>query len=183
MSEEKQLVRQAMLERMRVIPSEQRAEWECELGRLLLEECRVQSYQRVALYVGRFPEIQTLSIVQQLQQAGIDVYIPRTQANHQLSFHLFESEEALESGSHGILQPRQTAPEVQPTRLDVVVAPGIVFSESGERIGFGGGYYDRFLEQLIVPTLALAFPIQLLPQSSWQNESHDIKIDKLLLPK
>lgn len=176
-------LRHQVLAQMRAIPSNVRSGWEQQLGELLLAECSRENYRHIGLYVGKLPEVQTLPFIQQLQQAGVSVYLPRVQANYRMSFHLFESVVALEVGAFNILQPVESAPSIAVTLLDALVVPGVVFTAEGQRIGFGGGYYDRLLETLSIPTLSLVLPVQLLPQSSWQNESHDIKIHKLLLPK
>lgn len=176
-------IRQQVLSRMHQISSAQRDQWEGQIGELLLEECQVKAYQSVGLYVGKMPEIQTLPLINRLQLADINVYLPRVQPNYRLTFHLFESERLLEISAYGILEPVQSSPQIKPNQLDVLVVPGVVFTEAGERIGFGGGYYDRLLAQYQIPTISLVFPIQLLPQTIWHHETHDIKIHKLLLPK
>lgn len=69
---------------------------------------------------------------------------------------------------------------VAPGSLDLVLVPGLAFSLCGNRLGRGGGYYDRFLGQLppSTPSLALAFDLQLYP--SIPTESHDLPVGSIL---
>lgn len=71
--------------------------------------------------------------------------------------------------------------------LDLIIVPGVAFSTSGDRLGYGKGYYDRFFNNLLIAqkhhatTVALAFKEQIVPYIP--TDSHDIKMDIVLYPK
>jgi 5-formyltetrahydrofolate cyclo-ligase len=63
-----------------------------------------------------------------------------------LTLHAYSS--ATHANQYGILEPNADAPEVDPSRVDVALVPGLVFSGNGARLGYGGGFYDRLLPRL-----------------------------------
>ncbi|WP_227764710.1 5-formyltetrahydrofolate cyclo-ligase [Zhaonella formicivorans] len=87
-------------------------------------------------------------------------------------------------GAYGILEPK---PElfcpVAPEEIDLVLIPGVAFDEQGNRLGYGAGYYDRFLERLRPEVLkvALAFELQITDQV--YAEPHDKKVDLIITEK
>lgn len=82
----------------------------------------------------------------------------------------------LKAGSWGIPEPRQGLEEVTPERLDAVVVPGSGFDTQGRRCGYGGGFYDTFLQRARhgTPRVALAFEAQLVPRID--TEEHDLPV-------
>lgn len=62
--------------------------------------------------------------------------------------------------------------------IDLLIVPGLIFSSEGYRIGFGGGYYDRFLKDFQGPTVSLAFGEQI--RDDWQPENFDIPVAKII---
>jgi 5-formyltetrahydrofolate cyclo-ligase len=64
-----------------------------------------------------------------------------------LRFHLQQSEVRLRKGRFGIKEPPETAPEVRPGEVAVMIVPGLAFDAAGRRVGFGGGYYDGVIDE------------------------------------
>lgn len=178
----KQQLRSDTLRLMKQISKEQRDEWQASLLKKLLIECQHALYKHVAFYYGFFPEVETLTMIKELQTRGIQVYLPRILPQRQMSFHLFEQESDLEVVQGKIYQPKVEVSSIDGGLLDVIIVPGVVFSTSGERIGFGGGYYDRYLAKRVYRTISLVLPVQLRDTADWEVEETDIKICKLLLP-
>jgi len=91
----------------------------------------------------------------------------------------FEKELAL--GDLGVYQPREEFYRiVSPDELDLVIIPGVAFNKRGDRLGRGGGYYDRFLKQLRkqVPIVALAFEVQIVEDIPL--EESDMPVDFII---
>ena len=122
--------------------------------------------QRVLVYAALEGE-PDLSAVTQLWSA--QYYLPRM-VGENLAVHLAEG--ALQLHRWGVREPLTTAPTLDPQQLDAVVVPCLAADWQGFRLGYGKGYYDRFLSQLnpLIPTLGVV-PRQLwveqLPRDSW----------------
>jgi len=82
----------------------------------------------------------------------------------------------------GVLEPKNKNNVLAPDEIQMVIAPGLAFDESGARIGFGRGCYDKFLEALPkeVPVVALAFDFQVLPAGKIQKEGHDRDVNAIV---
>lgn len=99
----------------------------------------------VALYSAIQGEANIMPLVQELASLGVSAALPRTQStDRSMAFHLVRPRDNLIAGSFGILEPSVYSPVVKPDDIDVFLVPGIAFTESGARLGYGGGYYDRW---------------------------------------
>ncbi|KGK91974.1 5-formyltetrahydrofolate cyclo-ligase [Desulfosporosinus sp. HMP52] len=89
----------------------------------------------------------------------------------------------LEPGAWGIREPKLTNEEVNPLEIDLVVVPGAGFDLQGNRLGYGGGFYDRFFPRLksLTPRVALGFECQIIDQVP--VDKHDAKMTKLVTEK
>ena len=88
--------------------------------------------------------------------------------------------DALEMGTFNILTVKKNLRKfIEPAQLDIVIVPGAAFDLSGNRLGLGGGYYDRFLPKAVnAKKVALAYDFQLV--ENLPTESHDAKVDAVL---
>ena len=104
--------------------------------------------------------------------------LPRTGEQQTMTFHQWYLSDVLESGEYGIAVPAGDAPVVTPT---VVLVPLVAFDRTGTRLGMGGGYYDRYLDQLPreIPKIGVAFDCQrseqALPKEEW-----DVTLSKVV---
>ena len=99
-------------------------------------------------YVSFGPEVDTRILLDGLLAEGRRVAVPRVnRVAHAMTFHEIFSLDELEPGTMGILEPAHDAPAVPVEEMvgSVCLVPGLVFDGAGHRVGYGGGYYDRFL--------------------------------------
>ena len=107
-----------------------------------------------------------------------EFYFPRVVAGAKvLDFHRVESVDELIDGYQGIREPAATAPRRLPNEIELFLVPGVAFSWAGERIGYGGGYYDATLRQRRpgAPAIGVGFDLQIVPEGF--SDEHDTSID------
>ena len=117
-----------------------------------------------------------------LRARGTRIAYTRIEAPGVLGLHEVDSDVELIPGPLGIRQPPHDAPRVAHDAVDAVIVPGVAYDESGQRLGYGGGYFDRLLP-LLRPDcvrIGVAFDEQLLP--SIPAEEHDAEVDIVVTP-
>ena len=121
-------------------------------------------------------EVDTLDLIESLLEEGKTVLVPIAEKNRVLVWSRLEALSELAPAQFGILEP---LPEfrrlMDPPTDSVALAPGIAFTETGYRIGYGGGYYDTFLATFKGLKIGLAFEVQLL--TNFPLEKHDRPVD------
>ena len=119
----------------------------------------------VMVYMALPQEVQTRQIVAQARQSQKRIAVPVIYGQDLLAVELSEAPTQLRHGRFGILEPCGTQSVIQPQEIGYIAVPGIAFDARGGRLGFGKGYYDRFLRQLPATTYrcGLAFGIQVVP--------------------
>jgi 5-formyltetrahydrofolate cyclo-ligase len=128
----------------------------------------------IMVYMALPQEVQTLSIITQARQSQKRIAAPVTRGQDLVAVALSEAPTQLRRGRFGILEPCGTQRVIHPQEIGFIAVPGIAFDTRGGRLGFGKGYYDRFLRQLPATTYrcGLAFGIQVVP--CVPQASHDI---------
>lgn len=143
------------------------------------------SYRTIGAYSSFGKEVGTEALIRRLLAAGHQVALPvvsRQPSLKKMDFRLVEQVEALVPGVFGILEPQQ-GKVVFPEELEIMLLPGLAFSRTGERLGRGGGYYDRYLAKLPpeVLKIGLAFSEQIA--EALPTEEHDLKVDMVITEK
>ncbi len=152
-------------------------------GKTIVEQLIDSSYYRVChslfTYVSHDNEVDTVSIIHQAWQDGKDVYVPKVIGQGQMLFYRITSMDDLAVGKYGILEPR-TKIEHTPMDDSLFIMPGVVFDKYKNRIGYGGGFYDRYLAKLDEQPIlvALCYDNQLV--TSLLPDPYDIKPDYIL---
>lgn len=182
-TQEKKRQREAVLSRLRAVPVSLREERSSRLRhklRRFLDLPDAPHNLVVGLYAPLPHEVNLLPLLREYPSHRYA--FPRCLPGRKLLFHLVSRpEEELVPGAWGIPAPRPSLPDVPPEHIDILIVPGVAFTPGGKRLGYGGGYYDRFLPLCTRAIfIALAFPEQILPELP--TESHDWPIPHLLLP-
>ncbi|MDH5525252.1 MAG: 5-formyltetrahydrofolate cyclo-ligase [Desulfobulbaceae bacterium] len=135
------------------------------------------------IYVNFRSEVETLGLIKTCLQKGMRVCVPLTvMAEHQLlAYEINDPERDLVPGYCNIPEPDpQRLRLVEPAAIDTVILPGSVFDEQGGRLGYGGGYYDRFLQYHAPQALRIgvAYDLQLI--EAVPVEPHDQQLHYLI---
>ena len=137
-------------------------------------------YKNAKTVYGYLPYNQEVRTVAMLEQAILDgkrVAVPKVYGE-EMRFIYLDDLSQVATGYAGIPEPVADEPVADDTTA-LVLMPGLAFDPQGHRIGYGGGFYDRFLEQEPDhPTLALCYEFQMLPHL--ETEEHDIPVDCVL---
>ena len=132
----------------------------------------------VMCYLSAFNEPDTEGIISSLLSHGKRVVVPVTDTNTcTITPSYLTSLDGLVRGSYGIAEPSQCVP-AKTSDIDISVVPGIAFDRSGMRIGFGKGYYDRFLSEFNGHKIGLCYDFQLY--DSVPHDEHDIPMDIII---
>lgn len=134
----------------------------------------------IGITISKEPEVDTYQIIRKAWEEGKEVVVPKCNPKTKtLSFRKITEFSQLESVFYGLLEPiiEQTM-EVKPKDIDLLFVPGLAYTREGFRLGFGGGYYDRYLPNYNGKTLSLAFSFQVIPQLP--IEEHDIPVSKII---
>lgn len=134
------------------------------------------------LSIQKNKEVNTWPLIELIKSMGAKVVISRSELkSNDLTHYLFEDYGQLKESSWGIPEP-QHGVEMEAESVDIVLVPLIVFDKKGHRIGYGKGYYDKFLsecrEDCLKVGLSLSPPLDLIPYT----ESHDISLDFCVTP-
>lgn len=139
----------------------------------------------IMCFVSFGSEIDTHEFIRTAIEDGKRLVVPITvpETKELRLSHLHDLSE-LEIGFFNILTPKEEfIRDVDPNQVDMIIVPGAVFDREGYRIGFGGGYYDRFLSKIdkSVPKIAIAFDFQILDKVP--REDYDIPVDYIVTEK
>ncbi len=128
-------------------------------------------------YLSYNQEVQTMPILRQAQADGKRVAVPKIIENRMI-FLWLDDLSRISEGYKGIPEPLDNGPEAE-DETALVLMPGLAFDPQGRRCGYGGGFYDRYLEQHPHhPTLALCYGFQMFEQL--ETDPHDIPVDHVL---
>lgn len=128
----------------------------------------------IMMYMALPQEVQTATMMATARRQHKRVVIPVIRGYELVAVECPADASQFQRGPYGILEPRSMPAAVRPEAIDCVLVPGVGFDSGGTRLGFGRGYYDRFLSQLPTTTAygGLAFHLQIVPRLP--HMAHDI---------
>ncbi|MGD6991415.1 5-formyltetrahydrofolate cyclo-ligase [Sutcliffiella horikoshii] len=139
-----------------------------------------QHAQAIGVTISRFPEVDTEAIIMRAWEEEKRVAVPKCfPSTKSMEFYFLENFNQLETVYFGLKEPILSEVELCPKNmLELVLVPGLIFDEKGYRIGFGGGYYDRFLVNYMGSKVSLAFSQQLV--KNVPTDHYDIPVHKIV---
>lgn len=179
MTYSKSELRQAYIARLQQLDVNTRLHEEKSLASELFDQPEWMRAKVIALTLSQSFEIDTAPLILHARHEGRTVVIPRTLPHRQMEFVELKENTTFEETTFGILEPKDGR-IFSPAEIDLMVVPGVAFTPSGHRLGFGGGYYDRYLSKYAGRTISLALPTQLAQEGEWEHESHDQRVDRVV---
>lgn len=173
----KAVLRRTMLARRAVLPAEGVARWSQAVLDRALAMPELEEARSAFVYVSMEREVDTRPLIEALLRRGVEVAVPFIAGPGIIEAHRIASLDALQPGRYGIPAPAQ--PDPMTATPDVCLAPAVALTERCERLGMGGGYYDRYLASHAPGvTIALAFEMQILPHLP--TEPTDRRVDAIV---
>ncbi|HYK72335.1 MAG TPA: 5-formyltetrahydrofolate cyclo-ligase [Pseudoneobacillus sp.] len=172
--------RSFMIKELKKLTKQEYEQYSYEIANHLFETELWKEASTIGVTVSNYPEVDTLQIIRKAWEQEKRVVVPKCHPKEkQMTFHEIHRFTELESVFYGLLEPIESKTvKVEREEIDLVLVPGLAFSENGYRLGFGGGYYDRYLANYNGNTISLAFPIQVNDQIP--VEEHDIPVKKII---
>jgi len=138
----------------------------------------------IAGFVSFKGEVSTKTILEMVLDAKIALFLPRVEpSTHTMQFYHISDLSQLIKNDMGILEPDPKKCSLGDiNHLSLVLTPGVVFSTDGYRIGYGGGYYDRFFSTISedVARIGIAFDLQIVASADMPREPHDLPVHRII---
>jgi 5-formyltetrahydrofolate cyclo-ligase len=177
---EKQRLRKEIKERIHSIPKALYEHYSYVIAQTLYKDPLWTSAHTIGITISNSPEVDTYQIIRKAWDEGKRIVTPKCLPKEkQMDFRVLDRFDQLESVYFSLLEPIEARTKrVEPIEIDLIIVPGLGFDKNGFRLGVGGGYYDRFLQNYNGDTLSLAFQEQMVDDIP--KEAHDIPVAKII---
>ena len=173
----KQELRRMIREKKRTMTEAEIVAKSQALGKLLAQSELYKNAKTIYGYMPYNQEVRTIPMLEQALKDGKRVAVPKCYGD-EMRFIFLDDLSKVEKGYSNIPEPIADEP-VADDETALVLMPGLAFDPQGHRIGYGGGFYDKFLaKEPNHPTLALCYDFQMLPYL--ETEAHDLPVDVVL---
>ena len=170
-------LRKKILQEMKALSQEQKQAMDRALTERFLQHPFYQEAKTIATYLSFPHEFQTQELIERALKDGKKVLIPKTYPKGRMEFVVYDPKQ-LAKTSFGLLEPKGDLEVVDPSQIDLIHVPGLAFTTEGYRIGYGGGYYDRYLGHFAGHTMSTIYPCQV---QEFNSENHDIPVQEVLI--
>ncbi len=174
---DKATLRHEIREMKRAMTEEEIESRSARLGELFIQSQPYRDAKTIYGYLPYNQEVRTIPMLEQALRDGKKVAVPKVYGDT-MKFIYLEDLSQVEKGYAGIPEPIVDEPMAEDTSA-LVLMPGLAFTKNGDRMGYGGGFYDRFLaDEPNHPTLALCYDFQIV--ENLPTEEYDIPVDSVL---
>lgn len=179
-AEQKKQVRAAVLKKRAALTSEQKMDFSHRICQKIAQQTAVWQASCVAAFYPTRDEVDIRPLLTQLVQQDITVALPRVITPGKMAFHRFEGAPTLEESIFpGFYQPTKSSPTVNPQLIDFLIIPAVACDKKLNRLGYGGGFYDRFLINMTtVFSCAPLFACQQI--AAVPTEQHDCPVGMVI---
>lgn len=184
MQNEKNVLRKKILMQRDALSSKEIFENSSRIQKLLFALPEFQSASLIMFYVSFRSEVETRNMIKEALKQGKQLAAPAANLKtKELQVFAFKSPSDLTPGAHGILEPQNQSSPIVKNTLELIIVPGCAFDKKGFRLGYGAGYYDRFLREVpSAKAIGIAFDFQVLPKIAG-IEPFDQPVSKIVTEK
>lgn len=178
LSQQKKQLRQQARRILAALSPEELTAGDAAIAARVLSHPRFAAAQTLFCYVSTGREVDTRRLLARALKEGKTVAVPLCTGPGVMEARQITSPDELQPGAYGLLEPGENTPRVPPEALDLALLPCVACDRQGNRLGHGGGYYDRFLPRLTCPTLCLCREALVLPEIP--TEKTDVRPDEVV---
>lgn len=182
---DKKVLRKSMISKRKELSIEDKQKKSREIQLKLFNLDIYKDSNFIFTFISTEEEVDTHNIIKDSLKNGKRIGVPVTfpKERKMIVSEIKDFDNELELGFYNILTPKKEfIREVDPSILDLVLVPGLIFSKNGYRVGYGGGYYDRFLEQTEdVIKVGICFDMQIADEVPIGK--YDIPVDYIITEK
>lgn len=179
--EDKKLIRDRILEIRDNISIDERKKYDEEIFNKVIESKYYKEANSIFIFVSYKTEVDTHKIIKKSLEDGKIVCVPKVISKKDGMYGaVINKFSDLKPGKYGILEPGEENVKILEKDIDLVLVPGAVFDKEGGRIGYGGGFYDRFLVKIRknVSKIAIAYNAQIIDKVPMGEL--DVRIDGII---
>ena len=174
--DDKQALRRALRAQRKAIDPQDKQAWDAAICRAIITHPGFQQTQAILGFVPIGTEPNIKPALEEALRLGKALYLPCCDAaTSEMTFRRVQSLSELVPGAHGIPEPPRSNCQLSIVNCQLCIVPGLAFDASGFRLGYGGGYYDRFLASFKGNTLGVCYAI--MRQAALPRETHDLAVD------
>ena len=183
MREEKVRLRKQIIEHMNSLSEEQYTTLSEQIAFSLYAQKEWAEAKTIGITLSMENEVNTYPIIEKAWEEGKKVVVPKcNKETRTMSFRKISNFDQLKTVYMNLREPiPELTEEVNADEIDLQIVPGVAYTERGERIGYGGGYYDRYLVHYKGKTLSLAYDFQMVKQIP--VEPFDKNVEKIITEK
>lgn len=169
---EKSQLRAAILTQLKEHDKAEKATKDKALLEDLVASAAYQNAQTIATYLAFDFEYDTQLLIRQAEKDGKCILVPKTYPQGRMVFCPYEKESLVQT-SFGLWEPLSSDEAVDKSEIDLIHVPGVAFNRAGFRIGYGGGYYDRYLSDYHGQTVSTIYHFQ---EQDFHEDTYDIAV-------
>jgi len=179
--ERKRELRGAILKQRDALSADEIAARSAAAGERLLSLPEISAARLILFFVSFGSEIDTVPMISRSLAAGKRIAVPRVErrARKLMPYEVRDLQSDLEPGAYGILEPKPDRPPARLDEIDVVIVPAVAWDEEGFRVGYGAGYYDRFLPE-VPQAVRIGLGFELQVRSDVPRGPNDLPVDILV---
>ncbi|WP_338472067.1 5-formyltetrahydrofolate cyclo-ligase [Niallia sp. XMNu-256] len=177
---DKAQLRNDMIASLKALSSQEKIEIEKRLTDHLLNSSIWAEANTIGVTMSQGFEWDTRKIIETGWEQGKTIAAPKCYpSDKSMIFYQINHYDQLEKVYYDLLEPKpEETVEIPKTHLDLIIVPGVLYEQKGYRIGFGGGYYDRFLADFPNKTVSLVSTLQL--KESLPTDPYDIPVQHII---